>query len=1740
MKILKHHKNHQIQSSAADIYQIEINNYNKSQRPEYYLQKSIRNYIPIDSLNYVCFFWNAIQYFEEAYYLIYLQNKMYTNTAWMLDGAFCWVSIDEEYSRGHIQKLLNQRSVARVILADNKTIDVPVNQILRASNSKAIDLTELPHISEPEVLFKIKNTIYLDRQILLQSVNTSLADFVQYKKYIDERLIVSSIPPHIFSTLFYAYQNLDIGKNSQIIVTGNKGYGKTSIINDMMNFLNKDTIMYYNLIKSFITDNNGHTQGVINYRFIYKQRRLIGLLFQSYYVNLAEYQNAQFFTQKWEELQNAELLKLIQSEKIENAKQFQNMFEKIILIINGLIQLNDNIQMISILEYPGKSDQLSEYIQEKIEQIYIQSVFKNCQNQLIQDQLHELYKQISFEDNLSVLEELESKVQIPSNISKLNNIMTKDTQMLFIRVIQNKQDLVQFRIFDSIKFFKNSYPYRLTFNDFYSRYHHLDVFNRKISLQKHINSNQDMKALVTEICKRLTQSKGLLFGQSQVYFKKEAIENLNKLLCNHNLKLSVFAKIIQRAYRIRQFRKVILACVKKIAKTKSTEQQVISESELAQIENEIRKQSQSQVREEKEEEIIIEVSDDESYVLLDKHQLEEYKKLKKEHIKKKQHSLINGQIYEEVSDVAYSLLTQEQQIQRKDIINKKKIEQQLKELEVISNEASDPESFQLLTQEQKFQYLIMKKQNQTQVAYRLLDQNQQLKIKQQRRLNKIKDFKQKYYDQLEPFLSDLEAFKQLTIGQQNEYKKKKLQNQKNVALSLLSEQQQQNRRQYLVQQRPRQIQKKRFLVDDPLSDQEAFLLLVPIQKEKYKKEKAKFKPLQLLQSKARFGVDVEVSDPESFQLLDNNKDTYIKYKEKLRLCKDISDIEAYLSIDDVNQYLQLKKDGQSGIAKQMANPKKYEELYQLRLQAQQRLDELGLVRYDLLDSIAFNLLNENQWNQRRQRLNDYYQRKKVMNDIGNFCYDLDSLAYRALTIEKKNERKQKEKMQILLKNIINPILFENHLHPNCSVAFRLLQNKDAVYGKVSLAYMLLKDKTVRDQQLKELQVYDWEDVNTLQQKQQLLQEKINVYEQEKENLKKEEFSDYEAYKLLDEDQLLDYQANAYSYLDDEQKQVHRRIIKAKLISNQIHSDLDSFEMLSDDSKEKYKQMKMGDVSDYCAFEMLEDKTEYWKQKQRKRELLEQIEAQGFKIYFGATPQVMIKCEYEKFVKQKLAIQQRIKDEEMSFLKQLQQEQIEQQKKSEIKKTFIIQRLIQNPKSQPYIIYDNCQLNKRILDIRSAPDKNLSFFLDKEFMARMEKHKYYDYCQQVLNHEGKQVQKIMKCQSENLKHPLTKLQNETTALNVFRSITKFAHMKRSRQSAKQHLEKILCALIGNDAQIELPPAPKSLLKAKTIDIDALKKSIQLETAGRRFSNQEDYECNQENREEILLQIFKQIEGNKKEHLHHLLRLCIVITHCIPYYHPIPYIQYLVDKIENPENKLFKDPEIYKYCKQLIKNLALNTNEQVFKNEIKIPLCPRKYLPKADEIQLMFECKQSIVKLFIHSDTPIWVEVDHHYSVKSVIRSACNYVGQQNNWNHFGLIVVHTKFDNIYNTSWLDESANFFDILNKLEFQEEINNNVYKLNKRFEIYLTIKEFFQFNKQDQDILDLVFYQMVFDVKRNKIQLKAEDLQILSELEMYIRYGDNINNQKYNLQDKNMAKLEYLKILRLADSNSIPDIII
>jgi len=94
---------------------------------------------------------------------------------------------------------------------------------------------------------------------------------------------------------------------------------------------------------------------------------------------------------------------------------------------------------------------------------------------------------------------------------------------------------------------------------------------------------------------------------------------------------------------------------------------------------------------------------------------------------------------------------------------------------------------------------------------------------------------------------------------------------------------------------------------------------------------------------------------------------------------------------------------------------------------------------------------------------------------------------------------------------------------------------------------------------------------------------------------------------------------------------------------------------------------------------------------------------------------------------------------------------------------------------------------------------------------------------------------MKSQMDKMKHPLTKVHNENAALNIFKSILKFSHMKRSRYPTKTHLERILCALIGEKAHIELPPPPNKLQRANLVDFDQIAKYNESLMMSRKFSD-----------------------------------------------------------------------------------------------------------------------------------------------------------------------------------------------------------------------------------------------------------------------------------------------------------------
>lgn len=143
--------------------------------------------------------------------------------------------------------------------------------------------------------------------------------------------------------------------------------------------------------------------------------------------------------------------------------------------------------------------------------------------------------------------------------------------------------------------------------------------------------------------------------------------------------------------------------------------------------------------------------------------------------------------------------------------------------------------------------------------------------------------------------------------------------------------------------------------------------------------------------------------------------------------------------------------------------------------------------------------------------------------------------------------------------------------------------------------------------------------------------------------------------------------------------------------------------------------------------------------------------------------------------------------------------------------------------------------------------------------------------------------------------------------------------------------------------------------------------------------------------------------------------------------------------------------------------------------------------------MFECKQVVIKLFLHSETPIWIAIDHHYNVLNTVKAGCAYIAQTERASKFGLQLVQRKNDVVINSQWLQDQDNFMDILTKQEFWEDIYKNSYKLNRSFEIYLSIKDFYRIARDDVDSLELAYYQMLSEVKRMKFSFTPEVAQIL-----------------------------------------------
>ncbi|KAL4429083.1 hypothetical protein ABPG74_022169 [Tetrahymena malaccensis] len=157
----------------------------------------------------------------------------------------------------------------------------------------------------------------------------------------------------------------------------------------------------------------------------------------------------------------------------------------------------------------------------------------------------------------------------------------------FIRCIKPNEDkvkekfvsqyvLLQIRylgILESIKVRREGFPCRMSYEEFYTKYHELDIFNRKIPLQRHIDMKQDMPGLCRELLFRVVKDvnkKEVLFGQTKLYLKVQPSTELDNRLIKWWQYKNDQAGKIQGQWEVYNNRKVIkqnLKMIKNAVKT---------------------------------------------------------------------------------------------------------------------------------------------------------------------------------------------------------------------------------------------------------------------------------------------------------------------------------------------------------------------------------------------------------------------------------------------------------------------------------------------------------------------------------------------------------------------------------------------------------------------------------------------------------------------------------------------------------------------------------------------------------------------------------------------------------------------------------------------------------------------------------------------------------------------------------------------------------------------------------------------------------------------------------------------------------------------------------------------------------------------------------------------------------------------------------------------------------------------
>lgn len=89
------------------------------------------------------------------------------------------------------------------------------------------------------------------------------------------------------------------------------------------------------------------------------------------------------------------------------------------------------------------------------------------------------------------------------------------------------------------------------------------------------------------------------------------------------------------------------------------------------------------------------------------------------------------------------------------------------------------------------------------------------------------------------------------------------------------------------------------------------------------------------------------------------------------------------------------------------------------------------------------------------------------------------------------------------------------------------------------------------------------------------------------------------------------------------------------------------------------------------------------------------------------------------------------------------------------------------------------------------------------------------------------------------------------------------------------------------------------------------------------------------------------------------------------------------------------------------------------------------------------------------------------------AAAKHIGKENLAQFFGLFFVTRENNQIISERYLDDDEKCLDVITAAEFAEKVQQETYKQNKTFTIYVRVRIYYRLFKNDLDSIDLFYFQ-------------------------------------------------------------------